>query len=288
MKMLKELLDEDMEEQTDAAVKELLPSVHPIYLVNERFGPEQTASCILFSEDNIHLLITAGHVFDNLQGSAVYVGGEKRLVHLKGQHYRTRPDGRAESDKYDLAFVELDEEALSCLGNVRFLHSSDLDPNDVAAKGHYYLVLGYPATKNKRINYESYKAPHNLYIYSASSPALEKYRRLSILEETHILLDFDKKMIADKANKLVNPPKLQGISGGGIWRIRDYTDVASLAGPSPRKLVGIVIEGHPMQKIIMGVRISCIIEAIKHQYPVLREKLPNVNRIYATINSKVL
>jgi len=284
--MLKELIDEDIEEQTDAAVKELLPSVRPIYLVNERFGPEQTASGILFSEDNIHLLITAGHVFDNLQGSAVYVGGEKRLVHLKGQHYRTSPDGSAENDKYDLAFVELDEEALSHLGNVRFLQSSDLDPNDIAKKGHYYLVLGYPATKNRRINYESYKAPHNLYIYSAGSPTLEIYRRLSIFEETHILLDFDKKMIADKANKLVNPPKLHGISGGGIWRIRDYSNVASLAGLSQRKLVGIVIEGHPEHKAIMGVRISCIVEAIKHQYPHLRDRLPDSNRICVYINRK--
>jgi ActR/RegA family two-component response regulator len=42
----------------------------------------------------------------------------------------------------------------------------------------------------------------------------------------------------------------------------------------------------PLQKVIAGVRISCAIEAIKHQYPHYFGKLPNINRIHATINRK--
>jgi hypothetical protein len=288
MKLLKDIVNEDIDEQSIVAAHEYLPSVRPIYTVNDRFGPELKASCILFEVDTTKFLITAGHVFDNLEGSAIYIGGAKRLVHIKGQYFRTRPKGNSENDKYDLAYVEIDVEALGEIGNVRFLHSDELDPNDFATEAHLYLILGYPATKNERIDYENHKTLLKPYIYSANSPELIVYKRLDVLEESHILINFDRKRITNKSHEILTAPKPHGLSGGGIWRIRDYSDVASLSGPSPKKLVGIVIEGHPMQKVIMGVRISCIIEAIKHQYPHLREKLPNVNRIHATINSKAL
>jgi hypothetical protein len=286
MKLLKDILNEDIDEQSITAAHEYLPSVRPIYTVNDRFGPELKASCVLFNVVNANFLITAGHVFDNLEGSAIYIGGEKRLIQIKGQYVRTKPKGNSENDKYDLAYVEIDAETLSEIGNVRFLHSDELDPNDIAAKGHLYLILGYPATKNERIDYENHKTLLRPYIYSANSPELIVYKRLDVLEESHILVNFDRKRTTNRSYEISTAPKPHGLSGGGIWRIRDYSDVASLSGPYPKKLVGIVIEGHPMQKVIMGVRISCVIEAIKHQCPHLREKLPNVNRIHATINSK--
>jgi len=286
MKMLNTILNDDIEEESVAAAKEFLHSVRPLYTVNERYAPELKASCVLFSVENVCLIITAGHVFDDLQGSALYVGGAKRLVQLKGQFYRTKSKGSVDNDKFDLAFMELDAEALAIIGNIRFLQSGDLDPNDFAVKSHLYLILGYPATKNEHIDYARRKTLLTPYIFSSNSPDLDVYKRLDVLEESHILINFDRKRITNKTYDILTAPKLHGMSGGGIWKIRDYSKVASLSAPSEKKLVGIIIEGHPMHKVIMGVRISCVIETIRTNYPHLSEKLPNVSRIDAHINKK--
>jgi hypothetical protein len=286
MKMLNNILNEDLDEESIAVAREFLPSVRPLFTVNERFGPELKASCVLFSLEDIRLIITAGHVFDDLQGSAIYVGGEKRLVQLRGQYFRTKPNGSLEKDRFDLAFMELDADALAIIGNIRFLQSGDLDPNDIAAKSHLYCILGYPATKNVHVDYERHKTLLTPYIFSSNSPDFDVYRRINILEESHILINFDRKRTTNKTYKILTAPKLHGISGGGIWRIRDYSKVASLSGPSAKKLVGIIIESHPMHKVIIGVRISCVIEAVRTNYPQFSEKLPSVNRINAHINKK--
>lgn len=286
MKMLNDIIIDDIEAETLAVANEFIPSIRPLYTVNDRFGPELIASCVLFGLADIRLVITAGHVFNELQGSAVYLGGEKRLVQLKNRLYRTRSKNETEGDRYDLAFMELDGEALAIIGNVRFLQSGDLDPNDIAIRSHLYCMLGYPATKNTFIDYANYKAPQKPFIFSSNSPDISAYKRLDVLEETHILLNFERKQITNKSHDKLTAPKLHGMSGGGICRIREYSRVASLSGPSTKKLVGITIEGHPMHKVVMGVRISCVIEAIRTHYPHLSEKLPVVDRISAHINER--
>jgi hypothetical protein len=286
MKMLNEILNEDIDEQSMIAAREYLPAVRPLYTVNDRFGPELKASCILFSIDTVHLLITASHVFENLEGSAIYLGGASRLVHIKGQHFRTKPSGTAVDDKYDLAFTEIDADTLTEIGNVRFLHSDDVDPNDIAAKKYLYLILGYPETKNRRMDYERLKAILKPFIFASNTPEPAIYQQLNFPEESHILLNFDRKNITDKDHRVTIAPDPHGLSGGGIWRIRDYSNVGSIAGPSNKKLVGIITEWKPEMKLIIGVRISCIIEGIRHQYPHLNDRLPPSNRISAHINRK--
>ncbi len=71
-------------------------------------------------------------------------------------------------------------------------------------------------------------------------------------------------------------PKLNGISGGGVWRVHPREQRAGLR---PR-LVGIVLE-HParLKKSILAIRIELLLMAIRHQFPELTTEIPPSPRL---------
>jgi hypothetical protein len=99
-------------------------------------------------------------------------------------------------------------------------------------------------------------------------------------------LDFDKEKVTDNTGNVFIAPDLYGMSGGGVWTLHDNSRAASIFSESQlNKLVGIIIEWHLRKKVIMAVRISCVIAAILERYPNLIGKLPMPNRIKASIKN---
>ena len=82
---------------------------------------------------------------------------------------------------------------------------------------------------------------------------LARYRELDIDPSTHLILDYDHKQIyVDRAR--TNPPRLQGVSGGGVFRLRIDT---------PPKLVGIPTDHLKTRRVIVATKIRCVIARIR-------------------------
>jgi hypothetical protein len=78
----------------------------------------------------------------------------------------------------------------------------------------------------------------------------------------HILLDFDHKEIVIGGRR-VNPPKLQGVSGGGVFQISRQRK----QGP----LVAIATQNRRSSRLIVGTRIKHFLAMVRE----LRTKSPS-------------
>jgi hypothetical protein len=74
-----------------------------------------------------------------------------------------------------------------------------------------------------------------------------EYLQEGMSHADHVLLDFDHKEIVI-GGKRVNPPKLQGVSGGGIFHISRET--------KQRPLVAIATQNRRNSRLIVGTRIK--------------------------------
>lgn len=287
MQTLKNILSEEIKERVNNVAKKFLPSIRPIYGVDVKSEPVHIGSCVLFKVDTHHFLITAAHVIDCNQCTTLYIGGQKHLVPIKGQYHVTSPSGgNRNNDKFDIAFMDIDAETLSEIGNVRFLLPNEIDPNDIAKRGHVYLALGYPNSKNKKLDRYKKKVKLKPFIFSSTSVNSSVYTALGISDHSHLLIDFKKNKIKNDMGKRMISPDPFGISGGGLWRLHEFTQINSIVSKERNeKLVGILIEWHRTKGIIMAIRVSCVVEALKHKYPHISNLLPHAHRVRVSIKS---
>jgi len=81
-----------------------------------------------------------------------------------------------------------------------------------------------------------------------------EYLQEGISQADHVLLDFDHKEIVIGGRR-VNPPKLQGVSGGGIFHISRRTN----QGP----LVAIATQNRRNSRLIVGTRIKYFLAMVR-------------------------
>ena len=284
---VQEILRQQISKHSNSVAKKLLPSVRPIYMASDRDSPELIGSGVIIKVENYYFLITAAHLLDQLRGLGMYIGGEKTVVDITGQLIIVATNsGSGDKDKIDFAFTEIPENLLDELGRHNFLPPDEIDPNDIAIREKRYLILGYPISKNKWIDYKGLKVKPKSYPYSSRPSDILIYKELGISEESHLLLDFDKEKVTNGTGNVFIAPDLYGMSGGGVWTLHDDSKALSIFSESQlNKLVGVIIEWDLQKKVIIAVRISIVIAAIIERYPNLIGKLPMPNRIRASIKS---
>ncbi|MBY0496903.1 MAG: hypothetical protein K2Y23_22055 [Cyanobacteria bacterium] len=81
----------------------------------------------------------------------------------------------------------------------------------------------------------------------------EKYAAGALDEGVHLAIDYDERDI-NRGGKRVVPPRLQGVSGGGMFRFNGLSDEI--------KLVAIAVEHRRNERIIVGTRIDVVLGLI--------------------------
>jgi len=109
--------------------------------------------------------------------------------------------------------------------------------------------------KVRHINQKSFQL-------STTTVNAAEYAREQVAELDHILLDFDHKEIRVKGQRAA-PPKLHGVSGGGIFHLSRSTR----QGP----LIAIATENRRNSRLIVGT-------LIRHFVSAARELAANVQR----------
>lgn len=151
----------------------------------------------------------------------------------------------------DVGVLILPTSTLGAFEHRVFLTGSEIDEDgqpDETGIASFYYAFGYSGSrtqvkvspKARHINQQSFQV-------STSIVTAAEYSRENLLPSSHILLDFDHKEIVIKRRR-ATPPRLQGVSGGGIFHLSRSTQ----QGP----LVAIATENRRRSRLIVGTRIK--------------------------------
>lgn len=267
IKSVAEAVLERTNECVDAATKRFSGAIRPIYGSNERGRPDHIGSCVLLMLDNAPVLLTAAHVLDHNGQSSLYVGGDDSLVQIEGDFLATtkREEGRAK-DHFDFAARKLQKETVCALGNVTYITERDIVSTTADTTGHVYLALGYPNTKNRKLNAAAKYVCPQLWKYSSThKPNQPLATKLGVLSDSHYFLGFDKKHSKDASGNIVNSIDPKGISGGALIDLGNLANPANLLGLTQCEgfLAGLLIEFHACDSTIVATRLQTILQGLR-------------------------
>lgn len=267
VKTLNELANERLELLAEANVKAFGRSIRPIYRISDTDTPHQFGTGLLVEIGTVRYLVTAAHVANKATTSRLSIGGSDKEVDLVGTVLKAKATGVPGSvDRIDLAWMALSSELIEEMGDVHFVPESELS-FEAPPPLRLGLALGYPNSKNKRLDTVALTITPSIARYSDSVFAdTAIFDKLGIKGADHLLLRFDREnAIVSSTGERITAFHPLGISGGALIDngvpsdIRDYaTDEVR-----PGKLVGLLTEVHESMKCILALRFSFIVRCIK-------------------------
>lgn len=193
--------------------------VIPLYLDDAGQLPVQVGTGFLVSFEEKIYLITAAHVLDlRSQNELYFYSAPNELTTVAGKVCQSGKGLERKHDDIDVAVVQLLPEVpkppYRGIEKLAF-EPYQLRPRLLPRTGRQYLMLGFPATKNK------FRRVHNevrakAYAYHNGSPEISEYQALGLSDERHLLIHFDQRIGFDGDGNHIDFPKPQGMSGGPI------------------------------------------------------------------------
>lgn len=258
--------------------------VIPVFATNERLHHYALGSAVLLKISNKHFLISAAHVFDEHRNprlpTDLLIPGRDRLIALSGTMITSSlpPSGRRNDDKVDIGILHLDHEVVHELAHFRFLGIKKVDPSDAPYPQSLYTFVGYPGTKQKPPQLDGLTIEPVRYT-SRPLPPTEYPEGFAL--GTHYAIDYDKESMIARNGKVQAPPSPRGISGGGIFRLGTFDEIAN--GTNTEALVGIAIEDH--RYCLVATNISFALEMIRAHHPQLAKHLPRSRQLTISISA---
>jgi len=239
-------------EQRRLLAERLQESVVPLFIGDSNGQPDRIGSCVLVRLDSDFFAFTAAHVV-RAAGSALLLapsegtGGKLLPLPPCTAHLSSL---RREND-LDVGVLVLPASELGPFRQHVFLAGTEIDqddrPDDQGITS-FYFVLGYSASRTQVKVSKANRHIHQQSFHCSTSPVdAAEYLQEEISQADHVLLDFDHKEIVIGGRR-ANPPKLQGVSGGGIFHISRETN----QGP----LVAIATQNRRGARLIVGTRIK--------------------------------
>ena len=248
---LNEALAQKSEERRLLAER-LQESVVPLFIGGSYVQPDRIGSCVLVRFDSDLFAFTAAHVIQEAASARLFAPSQGRggkLLPLPTCTAHLSSSG-SRSD-LDVGVLVLPPRQLGPFQQRVFLDGMEIDQNDQPddqGLTSFYFVLGYSASRTQVKVFRAERHIHQRSFHCSTNPVdAAEYLQEETSQADHILLDFDHKEIVIGGNRL-NPPKLQGVSGGGIFHISRETK----RGP----LVAIATKNRRNRRLIVGTRIK--------------------------------
>ena len=248
-----------------------MDSIRPIYGCNKKFDPYFIGSCVLIEVEGKKYLITAAHIIDDNDFTTLYSSGngdKDILVELTSKKaIVTKAEGNnRDNDQLDFAILPLTTEMLKSIGNdVVFLNEKDFNLRKVPVERELHLAMGYPRSKNKKIDKKRKKVTTNPLVYSSSLVIdNEILEFVGGSEKFNLLLDYNNKEYKNEKFEIENSISPVGASGGGLFFIEGMKNLENFKPnvDCNAKLVAILIEVHEEKNIILATKLSVIFDAI--------------------------
>jgi hypothetical protein len=177
---IEKMLRDRMAECTESVSAEFHDAVRPIYGSTERGTPEHLGTCFLLELRADRYMVTASHVIDHNELATLYVAGTNDLVMIQGDFLATRKP--REEDHYDFAFWKLNAKFVDELGSVKFFKEADIAKQRPPIKGRLYMALGYPCSKNRKLDVANKSVRPTIFPYTGTAkddPSLAKLLKVS-------------------------------------------------------------------------------------------------------------
>ncbi len=214
-------------------------------------------SCVLVTIDNTKFVLTAAHVMrkDSFRNEfhdvpvVLYTPTGRAISFERWEPVFTGTTGGGTD--IDVAFVRLEDNASSALEGCAFLGQDEreLNHNDDRSRDSFYLIVGYPGSRKLTKIWQGLIKQFSFSI--ATYPAREElHQKINRSRKDHILLEYSDNKVTHNGLKR-KMPKVQGMSGGGVFHVDRQTRKA--------RLVGIVSEHHAKSEVIVAKRIDSFI-----------------------------
>jgi hypothetical protein len=259
---LQAILDEASarkEEEKRLLTERLQESVVPLFIYRDG-QPDRIGSCVLVGLDSEFYAFTAAHVIRDAGSATLFAPSEGRggkLQPLPPCTAHLKSSGGA--NDLDVGVLALAVCHLGVFQHHVFLAGAEIDqedqPDDQDDLRSFYFVLGYSASRTQvKISKTERRIHQQSFRFSTQPVDAAEYLQERMSKSDHILLDFDHNEIRVE-RKRATPPKLQGVSGGGIFQISR----TAMRGP----LVAIATENRRRSRLIVGTRIKHFLAMVR-------------------------
>jgi hypothetical protein len=212
--------------------------------------------------DDYHFAFTAAHTLDEPSLGLAGPAANGKLVEVPcTEAVRRRPS--------DVAVIPLRRSVVAAkFSNWRFLTVDEVDGGHRDDNHNellrFYFLMGYPSSRSLC---QISKAARNIHVSSYQvalhPPPAGVHTAEELDPDVHLLLEYDHEKIVDDDGKQRNPPKLQGVSGGGMFLISRLRN----RGP----LIAIATEHRRNPRLVVGVRIKPFLEIARQLSSTKRE-----------------
>ncbi len=245
-------------EKRQLLAERLQESVVPLF-IGHRNGPRRIGSCVLVRLDSDLFAFSAAHVIREAASARLFApseGSGGKLLPLPSCKAHLNFSGS--HDDLDVGVLTLPPRQLGPFQQRVFLTRTEIDENDRPDDQELdssYFVLGYSASRTQVKVSRAERHIHQRSFHCSTNPvAAVEYLQEGMSQADHVLLDFDHKEIVIGGRRF-NPPKLQGVSGGGIFHISRKTK----QGP----LVAIATQNRRDSRLIVGTRIKHFLAMVR-------------------------
>jgi len=256
----------------------LLSSVLPILGVDAKSQPCAVGTGFLLQVLKNCLLVTAAHVADEMQNSRLYIPSTpgKPLIELPPSAICTKtPAGGREEDKIDLAFWDLPPEIVSLVENDFWIVPSlFLLPGVQGLPPQNLSFVGYPH-KATKIKYGTSKLNSGAEQFTGVCVADTLYQEVDAKPSTHLAIEFDHKRAMSDA-RIVTPKDRHGMSGGPVYAL---TDGGSLPGVPKIRVVGVAIEHHRSERLLLATKVDLLLQLIAQHFQLAEIAVSDANII---------
>jgi hypothetical protein len=208
----------------------------------------------------LKFLVTAAHVGEQFDGLRIATVGRDSLVEVGRRRigYRSVPEKPVDTD---LAVIELgDAEASELSGRFSFSSRADLDEVGPDDRFAFHCLVGYPASQN-RPKPTSIKQLVAKVSYVAINKLADEVQPYGRAKDSRVHFAFGSRRTMVNAELTpITPPKPNGMSGGGVWRINVDQFTGTLGAP---KLVGIGIEHNRRDNVFIATRIRFVLPLLR-------------------------
>jgi hypothetical protein len=255
---LKEASARKSEEQQLLAER-LQETVVPLFIGDSDGQPDRIGSCVLVRLDSDFFAFTAAHLIRDAASARLFAPSEGRggkLLPLPPCTAHLSSPGR--HNDLDVGVLVLPARQLGPFQNRVFLAGTEIDQDDRPddqGLASFYFVLGYSASRTQVKVSRAHCHIHQRSFHCSTNPVdAAEYLQEEISQADHLLLDFDHKETVIGGRR-VNPPRLQGVSGGGVFHIsREMKQ-----GP----LVAIATQNRRNSRLIVGTRIKHFLAMVR-------------------------
>lgn len=238
------------EERSARLAHRLIRSVLPLFVIDERDHLERIGTCVMVRVEAQLFLLTAGHVLADSGGRQLWAisGPKGRTIGLPAGTYVSH-NGDAE---IDVGVIPLPANALhSFFDGCTPIEESEINESYVVdygiGKNSIYLI-GYPASNSQvRVNHADKTVRQTSFQFTGLAEVEEVYRRESLSVAHHLVVEFAN---VRSGGQPATPPKLQGVSGGGMFHLVTREADATI------RLVAIATEHRRAPELVVGTRIE--------------------------------